>query len=122
MEFIVDKNDGKPKIIDVNPRFYGPLQCAISAGADFAWAVYNMAVNGDIEPDFSYREGVTCRHLLFEDTKHLFSILKGVRSPKYPPGKMAAIFRYLNFIKDDSYFVLSLSDPLPALKKIFGHI
>jgi predicted ATP-grasp superfamily ATP-dependent carboligase len=29
-EFIVDDKDSKPKIIDVNPWFYGPLQCAIT--------------------------------------------------------------------------------------------
>jgi predicted ATP-grasp superfamily ATP-dependent carboligase len=122
MEFIIDSNDGKPKIIDVNPRFYGPLQCAISAGVDLPYAVYNMAVNGDIEPDLSYKEGVTCRHLLFEDTKHLISILKGVKSPKYSYGRMATLLNYLNFFRDDSYFVISSSDPMPALKKIFGRI
>jgi predicted ATP-grasp superfamily ATP-dependent carboligase len=122
MEFIIDSKDGKPKIIDVNPRFYGPLQCAISAGVDLPFDVYNMTMNGDIEPDLSYREGVTCRHLLFEDTKHLFSILKGTKSPKYTLGKLATLFNYLNFFRDDSYFVLSASDPLPALKKIFSHV
>jgi predicted ATP-grasp superfamily ATP-dependent carboligase len=122
MEFIVDSNDQRPKIIDVNPRFYGPLQCAISAGVDLPYAVYNMAVNGDIETDLSYKEGVKCRHLLFEDTKHLLSILKGVKSPKYTLGKIATLFNYLNFFGDDSYFVLSFSDPLPALKKILSHL
>ena len=122
MEFIVDENDGKPKIIDVNPRFYGPLQCAISAGVDFPFAIFNMTMKGDIETDLSYKEGVTCRHLLFEDTKHLISVLRGTKSPKYNLGKMATILNYLNFFHDDSYFVLSSSDPLPAFKKIFRHI
>jgi len=122
MEFIIDSKDGKPKIIDVNPRFYGPLQCAISAGVDLPFDVYNMTINGDIEPDFSYMEGVTCRHLLFEDTKHLISILRGTKSPKYTLGKLATLLNYLNFFRDDSYFVLSASDPLPALKKIFSHV
>lgn len=122
MEFIIDENDGKPKIIDVNPRFYGPLQCAISAGVDLPYAVFKMAVDGDIETDLSYREGVTCRNLLFEDTKHLISVLKGNKSTKYTLGKMATLANYLNFFRDDSYFVLSLSDPMPALRKIFGHL
>ena len=106
----------------MNPRFYGPLQCAISAGVDLPFDVYNMTINGDIEPDFSYMEGVTCRHLLFEDTKHLISILRGTKSPKYTLGKLATLLNYLNFFRDDSYFVLSASDPLPALKKIFSHV
>jgi predicted ATP-grasp superfamily ATP-dependent carboligase len=122
MEFIIDEKDGEPKIIDVNPRVYGPIQCAISAGVDLPFALYNMAIKGDIETDLSYREGITCRHLLFEDTKHMVSILRGTRSPKYTYGKIATFFNYLNFFKDDSYFVLSLTDPGPALKKIFTHI
>jgi predicted ATP-grasp superfamily ATP-dependent carboligase len=122
MEFIVDQNDSKPKIIDVNPRFYGPLQCAVSAGCDLPFAYFNMVLNDDIETDLNYREGVKCRHLLFEDTKHMISVLKGEKSPKYTFGRMATLLNYLNFSKDDSYFVLSLSDPKPAIKKIFGWI
>lgn len=122
MEFIVDDKDGKPKIIDVNPRFYGSLQCAIAAGVDFPFAVFNMAMKGDIETDLSYKEGVTCRHLLYEDTKHLMSVLRGAKSSKYTIGKIASLINYLNFFRDDSYFILSLSDPLPAFKKIVRHI
>lgn len=121
MEFIVDSRDNNPKIIDVNPRFYGPLQCAVSAGADFPYAVFNMALSGDIEKDLSYRENITCRHLIFDDTKHMISVLKGVKTPKYTIGKVATVLNYLNFFNDDSYFVLSLSDPFPALKKLFRH-
>jgi predicted ATP-grasp superfamily ATP-dependent carboligase len=121
MEFIVDSRDNKPKIIDVNPRFYGPLQCAISAGADFPYAVFNLAMNGDIEKDLTYRENITCRHLLFDDTKHMISVLKGVKTPKYTFGKIATVLNYLNFFGDDSYFVLSLSDPRPVLKKLIRH-
>lgn len=119
MEFIVDSNDSLPKIIDVNPRFYGPIQCAISAGADMPYAFYNMVLNGDIETDLNYKEGVRCRHLLFEDTRHMISILKGKTSPKYTLGKMATLLNWLNFFGDDSYFILSLSDPKPAIKKVF---
>jgi predicted ATP-grasp superfamily ATP-dependent carboligase len=122
MEFIVDEKDGNPKIIDVNPRFYGPLQCAISAGADFPYAIYNMAINGDIETDLSYKEGVTCRNLLYADTNHMMSVLKGMKSPKYTLGKFATLCNYLNFFNDDSDFILSFADPLPALKKIFKFI
>lgn len=122
MEFIVDDKDGKPKIIDVNPRFYGSLQCAIASGVDFPFAVFSMVMKGDIETDLSYMEGVTCRHLLFQDTRHLISVLRGEKSPKYTLGNVATILNYLNFFHDDSYFVFSLSDPLPLIKKVIRHI
>jgi len=122
MEFIIDEQDGKPKIIDINPRFYGPLQGAISAGVDFPYALFKMAVEGDIEEDFSYRTGVKCRHLLFGDTRHLISVLKGAKSPKYKAGKVRTLLNYLKFGRDDSYFILSKSDPRPALKMISGFL
>jgi predicted ATP-grasp superfamily ATP-dependent carboligase len=120
MEFVIDRNDDEPKIIDVNPRFYGPIQCAISAGVDLPYDVFRMALQGDIETDLAYKEGITCRNLLFEDTKHMLSVMKGVKSPKYTLGKTATLLNYLNFFRDDSYFILSLSDPMPAIRKILN--
>jgi len=122
MEFIVDERDDVPKIIDVNPRFYGPLQCAISAGADFPYALLLLAVNGNIDVDFTYQAGIRCRNLLFEDTKHLISVWRGVKSPKYKIGKIQTLVNYLNFCRDDSYFILSLSDPKPAILKLYNLI
>ncbi len=122
IEFIIDERDKKPMIIDVNPRFYGPVQCAISSGVDLPYDVYRMALEGDIETNLNYRTGIKCRHLLFEDTNHMLSILRGTKSPKYKYGKIRTVVNYLNFFNDNSYFVLSLSDPGPALKKIWRHI
>jgi predicted ATP-grasp superfamily ATP-dependent carboligase len=122
IEFIIDAKDGKPKIIDINPRFYGSVQCAVSSGVDFPLAVFNMEMNGDIEKDLSYKVGVVSRHLLFADTNHLLSVLKGAKSPRYNLGKMATLINYLNFFRDDSDLVISISDPRPAIKKIFRHI
>ncbi|HKK43686.1 MAG TPA: hypothetical protein VJ963_14815, partial [Bacteroidales bacterium] len=65
---------------------------------------------------------IKCRHLLFEDTNHMLSILRGTKSPKYKYGKIRTVMNYLNFFNDNSYFVLSLSDPVPALKKIRRHM
>lgn len=119
MEFIVDEKDNLPKIIDVNPRFYGPLQCAITAGVDLPLAYYEMLVRGGIDTVRDYQEGKTCRHLLFEDLKHLMSILKGVKSLKYKQSRMQALFNFINFARDDSYFILSRTDMGPAMKKVF---
>jgi predicted ATP-grasp superfamily ATP-dependent carboligase len=122
MEFIVDRNDGKPKIIDANPRFYGPIQCAISAGVDLPFDIFRMAMEGDIETDFTYQEGIRCRHLLFDDIKYLISVFRGGKSLKYDTRKIPVLLDFLKFKRDDSYFVVSRSDPMPALKKILRFI
>ncbi|OGP60331.1 MAG: hypothetical protein A2V65_00740 [Deltaproteobacteria bacterium RBG_13_49_15] len=79
-----------------------------------------MALLGDIETDFSYREGIKCRHLLYADTLHLVSVLRGEKSLKYNLGKIRTVLNFLKFWEDDSYFILSISDLRPALKKIFA--
>ncbi len=122
MEFVIDERDAKPKIFDINPRFYGCIQCAIAAGVDLPYELFRMATAGDIEADFSYREGVTCRHLLFEDTKHMIDVMRGVKSPKYTIGKTATLLNYLKFYRYDSDFILSWTDLMPAIRKIFFHI
>jgi hypothetical protein len=52
IEFIVDERDGIPKLLEINPRPYGPIQLAVSSGVDFPHLLYRMAVEGDVEKDF----------------------------------------------------------------------
>ena len=52
-EFKRDKN-GVAKIIEVNPKFWGTTECAISAGMNFPHMLYELAVNGDTKPHFRF--------------------------------------------------------------------
>jgi predicted ATP-grasp superfamily ATP-dependent carboligase len=106
VEFIIDPRDGKPKLLEVNPRFWGSLQLAIEAGVDFPYLLYQLAVNGDVEPVHDYRIGVMCRFVIPGDLLHF------IHNPdrfKMKPG-------FFNMtIKDD---IFSLKDPLPLLGRI----
>lgn len=106
VEFIIDPRDGKPKLLEVNPRFWGSLQLAIEAGVDFPYLLYQLAVNGDVEPVHDYRIGVMCRFMIPGDLLHF------IHNPdrfKMKPG-------FFNMtIKDD---IFSLKDPLPFLGRI----
>jgi len=61
VEFKHDRRDGSAKLLEINGRFWGSLQLAVDAGIDFPYLLYRMAVDGDIEPAFTYREGVRLR-------------------------------------------------------------
>src|SRR3989304_5661320 len=63
-EFRVGAREGRPKLMEINPRFWGSLQLAIISGMDFPYLLYKMAVDGDIEPVWDYRVGVRCRWLI----------------------------------------------------------
>jgi predicted ATP-grasp superfamily ATP-dependent carboligase len=52
-EFKRDTN-GNAKLIEVNPKFWGTTECSISAGMNFPYMLYEIAMDGDTKPQFSY--------------------------------------------------------------------
>ena len=119
LDFILDNRDEKMKLLEINPRFWASLQGAITAGVDYPYELIRLSTDDDIDEDLSYRVGLKCRNLLFSDLKHLVSVLVGKKSPKYQLGKIRTLVNFLKFYEDDSYYILSLDDPLPPILKIF---
>jgi predicted ATP-grasp superfamily ATP-dependent carboligase len=74
-DFIVDKNTGISYLIDINPRFWGSLVQAIASGVDFPHLLYEIAVNGDVNPVKTYQEGVVTRWIA-GDLRTFLPILK----------------------------------------------
>jgi predicted ATP-grasp superfamily ATP-dependent carboligase len=56
--------DGRPRLLEVNPRPWGTLALAIAAGVDFPLLWYRLAAGQPVEPVRSYREGVRLRYAL----------------------------------------------------------
>lgn len=106
VEFRVDARDGKPKLMEINPRFWGSLQLAILSGVDFPYLLYKMAVNGDVEVVDHYKLGIKSRWLIPGDIMHF------IHNPerfKLIPGFFSGGAR------DD---VISFDDPMPTLGRI----
>ena len=61
VEFKRDSRDGVSKLLEINGRFWGSLQLAVDSGVDFPYLLYRLAVDGDIDPVFTYRVGVRLR-------------------------------------------------------------
>lgn len=64
VEFRTDPRDGKPKLMEINPRFWGSLNLSILSGVDFPYLLYKMAIEGDVESHLDYNVGVKCRWIL----------------------------------------------------------
>lgn len=106
VEFKIDPRDGRPKLLEVNPRFWGSLQLAIESGIDFPFLLYKMATEGDIEPVMDYDVGVKCRWLIPGDLLHF---IKNPERFRLKPS-------FFDFkIKDD---IISLKDPLPIIGRL----
>ncbi len=106
VEFRVDPRDGRPKLLEVNPRFWGSLHHAIVCGVDFPYLLYRMAVEGDVPRVDGYAVGVKSRSMLHGELLHF------VKNPDRFHLKPAL---HDFSIPDD---VLSARDPLPALARL----
>lgn len=73
VEFKVDPRDGVPKLMELNPRFWGSLQLAILSGVDFPYLILRMARGESFSPVLHYEVGKRCRWLLFGDILHFLS-------------------------------------------------
>ena len=104
VEFKVDPRDTEPKLMELNPRFWGSLALAIHAGVDFPYLLYTMAKGEEFAPVVDYKVGVRCRWLLPGDILHF---LQNPRRFHLKPS-----FFQFRGIPDD---ILSRDDPLPVV-------
>ena len=106
VEFKVDPRDGIPKLMEVNPRFWGSLHLAVVSGVDFPYLILKMARGERFEPVLHYTVGKHCRWLLFGDILHF------IKNPNR--FHLRPSFFHL-FEPDTSYDIISKEDPLPVL-------
>lgn len=104
VEFKIDNRDNKPKLIEVNPRFWGSLALSISAGVDFPYLLYQVYKNEQNIEKPRYKENIKCRWLLPGD------ILWFLSAPK----SWTNIKAFFDF-KNTHYDIINLNDPLPIL-------
>ncbi len=58
VEFKLDEKN-QPKLMEINPKFWGTLELSIKAGLNFPSLLYDLAMNGDVEPCYSYQNQLT---------------------------------------------------------------
>ncbi|WP_394740083.1 carboxylate--amine ligase [Natronococcus roseus] len=105
VEFIVDQ-EGTPRLLEVNPRFWMPVQLAISAGVDFPAKLAALARGEAVEPTTTYETGVTYRWVLPYEVLHTID----ARRPA------SGLREVVSTIGDGTcYGALSLTDPGPVL-------
>ena len=105
-EFMVDPRDGTPKLLEVNPRFWGSVQLAIQSGVDFPYMLYEWACGRPVQPVHDYKVGRLCRQLLPYD---LMNFVANPDRFKMQPS-------FFNFFDPNcGHNLFSASDPGPLL-------
>lgn len=64
VEFLKDERDGVPKLMEINPRFWGSTPLAINAGVDFPYLLFQASVGRSIKQKVKFQEGVKIRFLV----------------------------------------------------------
>jgi predicted ATP-grasp superfamily ATP-dependent carboligase len=120
VEFKWDAEENRPKLIEVNARFWGSLNLAIRAGVDFPFLLYQLALGERVECPSEYRIGLKSRWEL-GDLDHLLIRLK--RDPDHPSlsgtrvRKREAVAAFLTdfFRPSVVHEVFNYGDPAPFL-------
>ena len=115
VEFRLDSRDDIPKLMEINPRFWGSLSVAIKAGVDFPYLLYHMTMDGDIKNVFNYKVGVKGRYFE-QDLLYIISLFKSDSAiPSFQTQKrLRTLMNWLKFYEPGVFYdLLELRDPLP---------
>jgi predicted ATP-grasp superfamily ATP-dependent carboligase len=108
VEFKRDPRDGRPKLLDMNPRVWGWHTLGQRAGTDFAHLQWRLS-QGELPPAVCARSGVRWVRLTTDVPTALREVARGHLSPG----------EYLRSLRGPlEYATLSSDDPLPALLEV----
>ncbi|WP_281885343.1 ATP-grasp domain-containing protein [Paenibacillus sp. YYML68] len=113
VEFMLDPRDGKPKFMEINPRYWNSLHLSYLSGLNFPYDTAREALGLGLTADepAPYKVGVRCRSLLPIDLLHFLTRRR----------RLAAVGAFAKSLwnggKDD---IISFKDPLPALGMVLA--
>jgi predicted ATP-grasp superfamily ATP-dependent carboligase len=114
VEFRLDIRDNVPKLMEINPRFWGSLCVAIRAGVDFPYLLYRIAMDGDVGSVFNYKIGVKGRYFA-QDFLYIVSMFKDISNNfRKNHSNLNILIDWLRFYEPGVFYDLfEWDDPLP---------
>jgi predicted ATP-grasp superfamily ATP-dependent carboligase len=93
IEFKRDPITKVPKLMEINPRFWGSLDLAYVSGINFPYLLFKLSQNQDIEQQ-QYKTGILCRWLLPGDIAHFIA----------NPSRFLLKPSFFNFFNKETYY------------------
>jgi predicted ATP-grasp superfamily ATP-dependent carboligase len=112
VEFRRDSN-GKPYLMEINPRLSASVEVAVRAGVDFPYLLYQWANGDPIDRVKGYRVGGWMRYLEGDIITTAQALSQRGRPGVTPPAQAITAF-FLSFCKPMGYDYVDWRDPLPA--------
>jgi len=95
---------GVPKLIEINPKFWGTSEVSIAAEMNFPHMLYKIAIDGDIKPKFNF----------LYPKKFGWPVPMGVKQIMESDTPIESLKEYLKlFAETNSHDIRLLSDPKP---------
>lgn len=117
VEFKVSNADQRPKLMEINGRFWGSLQLSIDSGLNFPKLLAQSIESTDVAPVTEYKYGIKTRWLWGDIDALLIRMLKSNRSLNLPDGadgKLKYLLKFLIFWQPGMHYdVLKPGDPMP---------
>jgi predicted ATP-grasp superfamily ATP-dependent carboligase len=123
VQMIRDDETGEFRLLEINPRFWVSLSCAVRAGLDFPDYFWRMANGEQVRAtDEEYEIGVAT-HLLRGEIVHLHSVLRGTNLYVEPPNFRQRAWEVAKSCWDQPNFdYLTLDDPGPFVRDVLNTI
>jgi predicted ATP-grasp superfamily ATP-dependent carboligase len=105
---------GRPRLMEINPRLSASVEIAVRSGVDFPLLLYRWAVGGRLQAVPSFRTGLRMRWL-GGDVRWLRSTLGSQGRPEAVPALHAIGSFCAEFLRPAAYDYVDRRDPGPAL-------
>jgi predicted ATP-grasp superfamily ATP-dependent carboligase len=106
--------EGRPRLMEINPRLSASVEIAVRAGVDFPLLLYRWASGESLQPSVRYRTGLRMRWL-GGDVEWLQATLRGRGRPDVDPVARALARFVTDSVRPMAYDYVSRDDLLPAL-------
>ena len=117
IEYVEDANTGEFKLIEINPRMWQSLACAVRAGADFPYWYWLQVTGSSDLIESEYEVGIKT-HYIYGELQHLLSVLRKdspfVDQPSLP-GTIREIL--ISCYDTPAFDYFHVDDPLPILRQ-----
>lgn len=123
VEFKHDLRDGKAKLMEINGRFWGSLQLAVSAGVRFPSLLARILAGEKPPPVLAYRHKKL--QWILGDLDHVIAVAVRGRTPPHAPphARLSAVLGFLACLSPGvCRQVFSLRDPRPWLYEAWNYV